>query len=85
MYITIVILIFIVISKSKLKAKMLAVFRTIERSGEEVIVTDHGKPTLKISRLPKRESVESVFERYRNRVRYKGDIMLPTAEEWLET
>ena len=74
-----------IISKTKLKAKMLAVFRTIERSGEEVIVTDHGKPTLKISRLPKRESVETVFARHRNGVRYKEDIMVPTTEEWPET
>jgi len=38
-------------SKTKLKAQMLKVFRQIERSGESVIVTDRGKPTLRIDPL----------------------------------
>ena len=38
------------ISKSQLKPKMLNIFRQIEKTGEEYIVTDHGKPVLKISR-----------------------------------
>ena len=36
------------ISKSKLKAKMLAIFRELEASGEELIVTDRDRPVLKI-------------------------------------
>ena len=36
------------ISKSKLKPIMLKIFRNIEKTGEEVIVTDHGRPVLKI-------------------------------------
>jgi len=73
-----------IVSKSKLKAQMLAVFREVEKTGEEVIVTDHGKPTIKITRLPKRESVETVFGKNRNRVVYKEDILKPTTEEWME-
>ena len=38
------------ISKSRLKPKMLNIFRQIEKTGEEYVVTDHGKPVLKISR-----------------------------------
>jgi antitoxin (DNA-binding transcriptional repressor) of toxin-antitoxin stability system len=36
------------ISKSKLKANMLQIFRELEASGETLIVTDHNKPVLKI-------------------------------------
>ena len=38
-----------VISKNKLKARMLEIFRELEASGEELIVTDRGKPVLKIA------------------------------------
>jgi len=73
-----------ILSKTKLKAKMLAVFRDIERSGEELIVTDHGEPRLKITRLPRRESVDDVFGEKRGNVVYREDILKPTADEWSE-
>ncbi|EDY84899.1 prevent-host-death family protein [Verrucomicrobiia bacterium DG1235] len=72
------------ISKTKLKAQMLSIFRTVERTGEEVVVTDRGKPTLKITRLPKKESLEDVFGSSRNAVVYNEDVMAPTTEEWPE-
>lgn len=73
------------VSKSKLKAKMLSVFRQIERTGEEVILTDHGRPALRKTRLPQRESVDGVFGKHRHAVIYGVDIMKPTNEEWPET
>ena len=36
------------ISKSRFKAKALEIFRTIEQTGEPVIVTDHGRPALEV-------------------------------------
>ncbi len=36
------------ISKSEFKSKALEYFRQIEASGESIIVTDHGKPTLEV-------------------------------------
>ncbi|BAN36857.1 hypothetical protein SCD_n03058 (plasmid) [Sulfuricella denitrificans skB26] len=36
------------ISKSEFKSKALEYFRQVEASGETVIVTDHGKPTLEV-------------------------------------
>lgn len=36
------------VSKSEFKAKALEYFRQVEASGESVIVTDHGKPTLEV-------------------------------------
>ena len=34
------------VSKSKFKAHALEIFRRVEMTGEPVVVTDHGKPTL---------------------------------------
>lgn len=39
------------VSKSQFKAKALEYFRQVEASGEPLIVTDHGKPTLEIRRI----------------------------------
>jgi prevent-host-death family protein len=36
------------ISKSKLKARLLEILREVEESGQELIVTDHGRPVLRI-------------------------------------
>ncbi len=36
------------VSKSKLKARVLEFFRQVERTGKELIVTDRGRPVLKI-------------------------------------
>jgi antitoxin (DNA-binding transcriptional repressor) of toxin-antitoxin stability system len=39
------------ISKSRFKAKALEYFRDVEQTGEELVITDKGKPVLKISLL----------------------------------
>ena len=49
------------ISKSQLKPKILNIFRLIEKTGEEYIVTDHGKPVVKISRYSEKTD-ESIRE-----------------------
>ncbi|KQR76756.1 prevent-host-death protein [Burkholderia sp. Leaf177] len=36
------------VSKSEFKAKALEYFRQVESSGESLIVTDHGRPTLEV-------------------------------------
>ena len=37
-----------VVSKSRFKPHALKYFRQIEKTGKALIITDHGKPTLKI-------------------------------------
>jgi len=44
------------VSKSEFKARALEHFRLIEASGEGLIVTDHGKPTLEIQPYRSREA-----------------------------
>ena len=74
------------ITKSRLKAEMLGVFRKLERNGGELIVTDRGRPVLKISPLgPERESVVDVFADVSGKAVYREDIMKPATEEWGET
>ena len=36
------------VSKSEFKARALEYFRQIESSGEPVVITDHGRPTLEV-------------------------------------
>lgn len=72
------------ISKSKLKAHMLQVFRQIEESGEEVVVTDRGRPVLRIQPIARRRSVQHVFGSVRGHVTYRGALDEPTIEEWSE-
>jgi antitoxin (DNA-binding transcriptional repressor) of toxin-antitoxin stability system len=70
------------ISKSKLKAKMLEIFRQIETSGKELIVTDHGKPVLKIVPIKQKSSVADLFGDLQGRVTYLEDLNWPALEEW---
>jgi antitoxin (DNA-binding transcriptional repressor) of toxin-antitoxin stability system len=72
------------ISKSKLKAKMLKVFREVEASGKELIVTDHDKPVLKITPIKQEAGVKELFGDYQGKVTYLEDINEPTLAEWDE-
>ena len=72
------------ISKSKLKANMLRVFREIEASGEELIVTDRNRPVLRIQAIGKRKSVEELFGPFQGQLVFHEDIDAPTIDEWIE-
>ncbi|PJF28470.1 MAG: hypothetical protein CUN53_00160 [Phototrophicales bacterium] len=56
------------VSKARLKARMLEIFRRIEREGTELIVTDHGRPTLRIIPIRKKIPVEVVFAKERRAI-----------------
>ena len=72
------------ISKSKLKANMLKIFREIEQTGEVLIVTDHNNPVLKIQPINSKKSVQAVFGEIQGNVEYFEDINTPTEDEWKE-
>lgn len=72
------------ISKSKLKAQMLQIFREIEKSGEEIIVTDHQRPVLRIQPIQQKRTVKEVFGHLQGKVIYHEDINTPTTDEWAE-
>ncbi len=73
------------ISKNKLKARMLEIFRRLEASGEELIVTDRDKPVLKIIPIKEKSSVAELFGQYQGRLNYHEDVNTPTLSEWGET
>lgn len=70
------------ISKSKLKANMLEIFRQIEVSGEELIVTHHDKPVLRITPIKAHNQVGVVFAGLQGKVEYGEDPDTPTIDEW---
>jgi antitoxin (DNA-binding transcriptional repressor) of toxin-antitoxin stability system len=73
------------ISKSKLKAKMLAIFRELEASGNELIVTDRDRPVLKIVPIKQENTLAELFAGLQGKVTYAEDINQPTLAEWKES
>lgn len=72
------------ISKSALKARMLEIFRRIEETGEELVVTDHNRPVLGIAPFKERRPAAEAFADVRGRVVYHQDILEPTSGAWPE-
>lgn len=70
------------VSKGLLKAKMLEYFRKVEVTGEELIVTSHGKPTLKVIPIKEKKTVEQVFGDVRKKITLEGTVMEPETDEW---
>jgi prevent-host-death family protein len=73
------------VSKSALQAKMLEYFRQVEQTGEELLVTDDGRPVLRITPIRQRKPAADCFANVRGRVVYHEDPLAPTTEEWAET
>jgi len=74
----------ITVSKSELKAKMLEYFRKIEKTGEDIIVTDNKNPVIKVSPLKSKHTANEIFKDHRGKVHFYEDIMTDTSDEWNE-
>ncbi len=69
------------ISKSKLKPHLLKYFRMVEKTGKEIIITDRGKPVLKV--IPYSENPSDILKTLRNTVVKYDDPFEPVGlEEW---
>lgn len=68
-----------IVSKSRFKPNALKYFRQIEKSGKELIITDRGKPTLKI--IPYNNDPMETLKSLKNSVIEYIDPMEPVAEE----
>jgi prevent-host-death family protein len=66
------------VSKSHLKAHALEYFRDVERTGREIVITDRGRPVLKL--VPYR-SEDELPSSLRDTVLRYDDPTLPVAEE----
>jgi prevent-host-death family protein len=62
-----------VVSKSSLKSRMLEYLREVEATGEELIVTSHGRPVLKIVPYTPAQTPAQLFSDVRGRIRLPGD------------
>lgn len=72
------------ISKSKLKSQLLAILREVESEDTEIIVTDRGKPVVKISKYHQSPTTEELFQDVRGNIKYFEDPTTSTIEEWGE-
>ena len=69
------------ISKSQFKPRSLEYFRKVEQSGEELVITDHGQPVLKI--IPYVADPEECFRGLRNTVlQYDAPLEPVGGEDW---
>ena len=69
------------VSKSRFKAHALEIFRQVERTGRGVIVTDRGKPVLRV--LPYREDPHAALRALRETVvRYEAPTEPVADEDW---
>jgi antitoxin (DNA-binding transcriptional repressor) of toxin-antitoxin stability system len=67
------------VSKSQFKAKALEFFRQVEASGEPIVITDNGRPTLEVRRY--RQPAQDPLAVLRGSVLRYDDPMEPVAEE----
>lgn len=74
----------VTVSKSALKARMLEYFRQVEETGEPLVVTDHGKPVLRVVPIAEKRPMADVLAEFRalGPVRFTGDPNAPTVDEW---
>jgi antitoxin (DNA-binding transcriptional repressor) of toxin-antitoxin stability system len=72
----------ITVSKGILKNKMLEYFRTAEKNGEEIIVTDRHKPVLRITPIKRNKSLRQVFLPYQEKARFDTPVTEPETGEW---
>lgn len=69
------------VSKSEFKSRALEFFRQIEASGESLVVTDHGKPTLEVR--PYRSGSRTPLAILRGSViRYDNPTDPVAADDW---
>lgn len=69
------------IPKSVFKARALEFFREVELSGDGIVITDRGKPVLRIVPFVE-ESTDDILKSLRNTILHYKDPLEPTGEEW---
>jgi prevent-host-death family protein len=67
------------ISKSQFKSKALEYFRQVQQSRKAIVITDHGRPVLKV--VPYAEDPGAILKELRNSVLKYKDPMKPTDEK----
>jgi prevent-host-death family protein len=68
------------VSKSRFKPRALFFFREVEQTGKEIIITDRGKPVLKV--VPYTEKPEIWLKSLRGTVKRYKKPTDPLTEDW---
>lgn len=68
-----------IISKSAFKPQALKYFRQIEEQGQEIIITDHTKPVIKI--IPYKREPHIILEELRNSILRYDEPLSPVGED----
>ena len=68
------------IKASEFKARCLKLMDEVAESGQEIVITKHGRPISKLA--PYREKPKAPFGRHRDIIRITGDIIEPIDVEW---
>ena len=69
------------ISKSRFKARALEYFRKVEASGEPLVITDRGRPVLRL--VPYEQDASAHLARFRGLIRRFDRPLDPVADdEW---
>jgi prevent-host-death family protein len=70
-----------IVSKSQFKPKTLEYFRKVQETGEPLIITEYGKPVLKI--VPYQASADELLKHLRGSVLRYDDPLEPVGlEDW---
>lgn len=73
------------VAKRQLKNGMSAYLRRIERTGEEMVITDRRRPVLRVSPFREKRPVEEVFADLRGKTQATAAVLCPpTQDEWGE-
>ena len=71
------------VSKSRFKAQALELFRQVEASGEPLVITDHGRPTLEVRPYRPVRPDDNPLEELRGSVLRFDDPFAPVGEnDW---
>ena len=70
------------IKASEFKARCLKLMDEVAESGEEIVITKHGRPVSKLA--PYRQKPKSWFGVDKDIVQVHGDIVSPMPAEWFE-
>ena len=68
------------IKASEFKARCLKLMDEVAETGEEIVITKHGRPVSKLA--PYREKPKLPFGRNRDNIRILGDIVSPMPADW---
>lgn len=67
---------------SEFEARCLKLMDEAAETGEEIVITKHGRPVTRLVPYTQRPQLE--FGRNRDRIQILGDIVSPTPAEWFQ-